>query len=144
MKKILIAVALFISATAFANAPGVDEAVEKKFRETFPTASSINWYENKEGYEVLFIHNKVQCRIKYDMEGTMLQMRRDYYADGLPPFITNAIQKAHPTKKVYGVTEITDSEGMRFHVILEDQKHWTFIESSAGGHLSTVKRLRKG
>jgi hypothetical protein len=143
MKKILFAVALFISATAFANVPNVDELVEKKFRETFPTASAVNWYENKEGYEVLFVHNKVQCRLKYNTEGTMVQMRRDYLSDALPVFIQNAVQNVHPNKTIYGVTEITTADGITFHMILEDQKRWTFVESTAGGQLTTVKRLRK-
>lgn len=143
MKKILFAVMLFISATAFANNPRVDEVLEKKFTSSFPSASSVKWYENKEGYEVIFIHNKVQCRINYGTDGNMKQMRRDYYADGLPPFIFNAVQKEHPSKKVYGVTEITNADGITYHLILEDTKHWTFVESTSGGQLSLVKRLRK-
>jgi hypothetical protein len=143
MKKFLLAAALFISASAFAHTPAVDESVEKLFRESFPTASKVQWYDRQNGYEVLFVHNQVQCRIQYDLEGNMMHMRRDYNEDGLPLFIIGNVKKQHPTKKIYGVTEITSPEGLQYHIILEDQKHWTFIESSSGGHLSYVKRLRK-
>lgn len=143
MKKILFAVMLLISATAFANTPGVDESLVKKFKENFPSATSIKWIDNAEGYEVIFFYNKVQCRISYDMKGNMQQMRRDYHADVLPLFVQASIQKTHPTKKVYGVTEITTIHGQTFHIILEDAKHWTFVESNSGGELSTTKRLRK-
>lgn len=143
MKKILFALALFISASAFANIPSIDEAVEKQFRESFPTATKVQWYEKADGYEVLFLYNKVQCRIQYDERGNMQQMRRDYTEDGLPLFIIGNVKKEYPNKKIYGVTEITTPEGLNYHIILEDAKHWTFIESTSGGQLSVTKRLRK-
>lgn len=143
MKKILFAVALFISATAFANIPSVDEAIEKQFRETYPTASKVQWYDKEDGYEVLFIHNKVQCRIQYDLNGNMQLMRRDYQEDGLPLFIINNVKKSYPNKTIFGVTEITTPEGLNYHIILEDEKHWSFVDATSGGQLTFNKKLRK-
>lgn len=143
MKRILFALALFISASAFANIPTVDEAVEKEFRENFPAATKVQWYEKEDGYEVLFLYNKVQCRILYDHQGNMTQVRRDYSEEGLPLFIVGKIKKEHPGKKIFGITEITTNDGLIYHVVLEDDKHWTFVESSSCGQLTTQRRLRK-
>ncbi len=142
MKKLLFAAVLFCSLASFANVR-VDEVIEKKFKESFPTATSIKWYDNKDSYEVLFVHNNIQCRINYDMEGNMLHMRRDYTKEALPLFITGSIQKRYPGKKIFGVTEITNAEGLQYHIVLEDEKSWFFVESNSGGDLSLNKKLRK-
>ena len=142
MKKILFATALIFSLSAFANIR-VDEQIEKKFNEAFPTAKSVKWYDNKNSYDVLFIHNNIQCRISYDTNGTMLNMRRDYTKESLPLFITGAVQKKYPGKKIFGVTEVTSPEGLQYHIVLEDEKSWFFVESNSGGDLSLSKKLRK-
>jgi hypothetical protein len=143
MKKILFAVALLFSFTVFANTPGIDEAIVKEFKSNYPNASSVKWYENKEGYQVFFIYNKVQCRINYDLQGHMQEMRRDYNVENLPLFIKNATLKTYPNKSIYGVTEITTPEGLTFHMVLEDAKSWTMIESTSGGQITQVRKLRK-
>jgi hypothetical protein len=142
MKKILFAAMLLISVSAFANIR-VDEKIERQFRESFPAATAVKWYDNKDNFEVYFLHNSVQCRISYNADGSMLQMRRDYGKEILPLFISGAVQQRFPGKKVYGVTEITNGEGLQYHMVLEDDKNWYFISSDSAGDLSFNKKLRK-
>lgn len=142
MKKLLFAAALLVSLSSFAD-PGVDEELERKFRETFPAASAIKWYDSKEGYEVFFSLNNIQCRIMYNTEGTMLHMRRDYKQDALPMFITGAINKKYPGKKVHGVTELTTDAGLYYRIVLQDDKHWYFVDGTSGGDLTLDHKLRK-
>jgi len=49
MKKICLAIALFASTLAFAK-PAVDEKIEKTFKESFPKAEKVTWYENDSYY----------------------------------------------------------------------------------------------
>lgn len=142
MKKILFAAALFASLSSFANIR-IDEKLEQQFKEAFPNATSVKWYDNKDSYDVLFIHNNIQCRISYDTRGNMINMRRDYKEEALPLFVCGAVKKKYPGKKVFGVTEITTPEGLTYHIVLEDDKHWIFVESNSGGDLSFQKKLRK-
>lgn len=143
MKKIVFAAMLLISISAFANTR-IDEKIERQFRESFPAATAIKWYDNKDHFEVFFMHNSVQCRISYNTDGSMMQMRRDYGKETLPLFITGAVQRKYPGKKVYGVTEITNSDGLKYHLVLEDEKSWYFMTSDSAGDLSMHKKLRKG
>lgn len=143
MKKIVFAAMLLFSISAFANIR-VDEKIERQFRESFPAATAVKWYDNKDYFEVFFVHNSVQCRISYNTDGTMMQMRRDYGKETLPLFISGAVQKKYPGKKIYGVTEITSQEGLQYHMVLEDEKNWYFVASDSAGDLSLSKKLRKG
>ena len=143
MKKILFAAMLLLSISAFANIR-VDEKIERQFREAFPAATAVKWYDNKDYFEVFFVHNSVQCRISYKPDGSMMQMRRDYNKETLPLFISGAVQKKYPGKTIYGVTEITNEEGLQYHMVLEDGKSWYFVASDSAGDLSLTKKLRKG
>jgi hypothetical protein len=142
MKKIVFAAMLLFSISAFANIR-VDEKIERQFRESFPAATAVKWYDNKDYFEVFFVHNSVQCRISYNTDGAMIQMRRDYNKETLPLFISGAVQKKYPGKKVYGVTEITSQEGLQYHMVLEDDKNWYFVNSDSAGDISLNKKLRK-
>ena len=143
MKKIVFAAMLLLSISAFANI-NVDEKIERQFREAFPAATAVKWYDNKDHFEVFFVHNSVQCRISYNTDGSMTQMRRDYGKETLPLFISGAVQKKYPGKAIYGVTEITNAEGLQYHMVLEDGKNWYFVASDSAGDLTLNKKLRKG
>lgn len=143
MKKLLLAAALLFSLASFAT-NRVDEELERKFRESFPAASAIKWFDNANGYEVCFTLNDVQCRINYSADGTMLQMRRNYGKETLPLFITGAVQQRYPGKKIFGVTELTTEGGLTYHIVLEDDRKWYFVVADGGGNLSMNKKMRKG
>ncbi|OLY90812.1 hypothetical protein SAMN05444008_12345 [Cnuella takakiae] len=142
MKKLFIAAAMLVSLSSFAG-PGVDEELERHFRETFPAANAIKWYDSKEGYEVFFTLNNIQCRIQYDADGTMKTMRRDYTKESLPMFITGAVNKKYPGKKIFGVTELTTPSGLQYHIVLQDEKSWYFVDGTSGGDLSLNHKLHK-
>lgn len=143
MKKIFYGIVLLISASSFAANPPVDERVSKKFKESFPHVHTEKWYEYESYYEVFFQNNDVACRIKYNLEGKVISVRRDYYEKDLPLFIKVKVNEKYTTKKVFGVTEISSEEGTQYNIILEDDKHWTTVKSDASGNMNIVQRLRK-
>lgn len=142
MKKLLFAALLLISVSAFANTR-IDEKIERNFRKSFPTARAVKWYDNKDHFEVYFLHNNMQCRISYNTDGTLQQMRRDYKKEHLPLFIAGAVQQKYPDQQVYGVTEITSPDGIQYHLVLQDAKNWYFVNADSGGSISLSKKLRK-
>jgi hypothetical protein len=64
MKKIFFALALLVGTASFAANPKVDEQVSKQFKETFPTALEVKWFEYETFYEVVFKNNDILCRVK--------------------------------------------------------------------------------
>ena len=143
MKRILYGLALLIGTTSFAAPTPVDEEVSKHFKQTFPAAFNVKWYEYETFYEVFFQSNDITCRIKYDLKGNIMSTRRDYFEKDLSLFIVAKVKEKYPGKKIFGVTEITSVEGVSYNIILEDDKNWTTITSTDSGDLNLVQKLKK-
>ena len=143
MKKIFFALALLVSTASFATSPEVDEQVSKQFKETFPAAIEVKWYDYETFYEVVFKNNDILCRVKYDLKGNIISTRRDYHEKDLSLFIIAKVKEKYAGKKIFGVTEITSSEGVTYNIVLEDDKNWINLNSDESGHISQVQKLKK-
>lgn len=145
MKKIMLA--LFIAVCTFnasQAAPVVDSKILEKFATAFPNAQNPSWKEYDNYVEVYFCNaDNSKCRIKYDKEGKIISSRRDYEGSMLSPFIQSKVKEKYAGKKVFGVTEICSDEGLTYHIVLEDEKHWYNVTADANGQLSLNKRLNK-
>ena len=143
MKKIFFALALLVSTASFATSPEVDEQVFKQFKETFPAAIEVKWYDYETFYEVVFKNNDILCRVKYDLKGNIISTRRDYHEKDLSLFIIAKVKEKYAGKKIFGVTEITSSEGVTYNIVLEDDKNWINLNSDESGNISQVQKLKK-
>lgn len=143
MKKTLLALAILISGALYAAAPTVDEKIEKTFKETFPKAEKVTWYENDTHYEVLFVNDMVKCRMWYNKEGEVVKTERYYKEDGLCPFILAKVKSKHTDKKIFGITEVNNAEGIKYYIILEDDKKWYHVNADSAGNLSMQKKYNK-
>ena len=143
MKKILFALALLINTASFATSPEVDEQVSKQFKETFPTAIEVKWFDYETFYEVVFKNNDILCRVKYDLKGNIISTRRDYHENDLSLFIVAKVKERYAGKKIFGVTEITSSEGVIYNIVLEDDRNWINLNSDESGNISQVQKLKK-
>jgi hypothetical protein len=143
MKKIFFALALLVSTASFATSPEVDEQVSKQFKETFPAAIEVKWYDYETFYEVVFKNNDILCRVKYDLKGNIISTRRDYHEKDLSLFIIAKVKEKYAGKKIFGVTEITSSEGVTYNIVLEDDKNWINLNSDESGNISQVQKLKK-
>lgn len=142
MKKMFLAIAVFASSLAFAN-PSVDEKIEKNFKESFPKAEKVTWYENDSFYEVLFTNNQVTCRMWYDHDGNVTKTERYYKEDGLNPFILAKLNKKFDGKKVFGVTEISSDGGTTYNIVMEDDKRWYQVSADGAGNIRLEKKMLK-
>lgn len=147
MKKIIfICLVALVSATSAFAAPAsfVTEKVLKVFHEAFPEVKQPTWY-NFDGYfEVYFTNNdNTSCRIDYDPDGIVLSTIRYYTSQNLSPVIRAKVNEKYPRKKIFGITEVSNSETIVYHIVLEDDKSWTTVQSDATGNLSVEKKLMK-
>jgi hypothetical protein len=143
MKKLLIVLAILVSGTLFAATPEVDDKVEKNFKDAFPKAEKITWYENETSYEVLFMNGQVKCRMWYDKEGNVTKTERYYSEAELCPYILAKVKKRFAGKRVFGVTEVNSENGITYHIILEDQNKWYHVNADSAGFLRLEKKLTK-
>ncbi len=143
MKKILFAMAILVSGVLHAAGISIDDKIEKSFKEAFPKAEKVTWYENDTHYEVLFTNDQVKCRMWYDRDGNVTRAERYYKEDGLCPYILAKIKRKYNGKNVFGVTEVNSDEGTTYYIILEDAKNWFHINSDAAGNMNLTKKLIK-
>jgi hypothetical protein len=143
MKKIFFGLALMISVSSFAANPSVNEKVSRSFNETFPNIANAKWYEYESYYEVLFMENNITCRAQYDLNGNIISVRRDYSEKELAPFILAKLKAKYADKKIFGITEMSSSEGTSYNIVLEDEKNWITVKSDDAGHMSVVQKLKK-
>lgn len=115
MKKLLFLAILLtglVTATFANSAPkAIGERVLKAFKETFKYASDISWHEYQDYYQVNFKQDEVQLRAQYSDDGTLLKMIRYYKEDHLLPTIVAKLKRKYPGKQIFGVTEVSTSEG---------------------------------
>ena len=143
MKKVLIALALFVSIASYATPPEINEKVLKAFKETFTNAKEVSWDEFDDYYAVKFRDTEIDTRVKYDKEGNIIQTTRYYFEQQLPPFIYAKIKKRYTDKKIFGVTEVRSETELTYYIVLEDEKNWTTIKSDAFGSFQLHEKFKK-
>ncbi len=137
-----IAVALFISMSAFAN-DSVNSQVEKNFKETFKNAANVSWLEKEDTYLVSFDNNGIQAKAVYTKDGNLVKLLQYYYEDGLPIHIRETISKKLPGKSVYMVTELSTPETTTYHIRMEDETHWYTYKVGNTGRLERTEKFKK-
>ncbi len=142
MKKILIAAA-FILATTSSFATGPNEKILESFNKTFQHAKEVSWQEVENNYEASFSQNEIMLRVQYDNQGNIMRSIRYYNGKVLPIFIQSRIEKKFQGKDIYSVTEVTTPYELSYHIILEDDKTWTHIQSDPYGNISVSKKITK-
>ncbi len=143
MKKIFLVMMFFTFLLAGAAAKNISEKVLANFKNTFPIATEVSWSENQDGYAVYFCMENTKCRIFYDTEGNVTSAFRYFKAESLPPMIAWKIMKRFTNKSIYGVTEISSNDSIRYDIILEDAKKWYHIEADTAGNCMVKSKFNK-
>lgn len=143
MKNFLFALILMISTTTTFARVTITEKVLQAFNAIFPKAEKAKWFENDKTYEVLFQNNGITCRVKYDADGKMIFLKRDYDEKELSSFIRAKLWEKYPGMKIFGVSEMTSSDGLSYTIHLEDDKSWITIKSNDSGDFSVVQKTKK-
>lgn len=142
--KSSFALALIAASLSFTINPHLmNEKVIKIFSDTYPDAKNIQWTEHDSYYEVHFENNMIKCKIDYDQEGKLIMGFRYYFSKDLPPYILARIKGKYSDKKIYGVTEVSNENGVKYNIVLESDKHWYLIESNSQGDIHLTDKFNK-
>jgi hypothetical protein len=144
MKKLMIIAVVFFATASYADRPPeVNKKVLKAFHETFTKAEDVVWHEFDNYYQVNFWQGDINLRVKYDAEGNVIGTIRYYYEKQLPPNILANLKKRYADMSVFGVTEVTNENTIRYVITLEDKTHWYTVESDAFGNLKRTDKFKK-
>lgn len=142
MKKIsfLLIALLVTTASLFANPSA---KLLQAFKESFPEAQNVKWHEDNKGFLVSFNQKEALVKVTYDKNGEFVNSLRYYDESGLPLNVLMSMKKRFPDKKIFGVTEFTDREGVNYHIKMQDDKRWYTVKSDANGNLQIEERFKK-
>lgn len=143
MKKIMFCAVMLFTLNAYAG-PATQETILKKFKETFPTAQTIKWYNADNYYEVSFINKEISQRIYYDLDGNVFRTIRYYDENILSPYIAQRIKEKYKNKLIRNITEIQDDSGILYQVVLQDEKHLYVVNCNYMGEMSLQNKFIKG
>src|SRR5581483_8314120 len=109
MKKLFIFLsALLMGFHLIARDPGdIEEQLIKSFNASFPSAEQVHWYEMPKTWVVNFISQGIRSRIVYQKDGKLTEFTRYYQEASLPLLIQSKIKKVYPSKKIFGVIEVS-------------------------------------
>jgi hypothetical protein len=113
------------------------------FQRTFPDAIQVKWVEQPTGYMVSFKQNDIQTKVLYDKDGNFVGSFRYYLEKNLPVTVIYRLQKDYAGKSVFGVTEITNENGVQYYIKMQDDKYWYTILSDASGNLEKIEKYKK-
>lgn len=143
MKKFLLNLFLIGAVSlSFANPP-VNEQVLKQFSVTFPGVKDARWFESDDHYDVYFEKDEVKHQIRYSRSGKIVSTRNYYPGTKLCTYLKAKVSEKYPSKSIFGVTEITNSDEMFYVIVLEDDSTWTNLHADATGRLTVLEKLKK-
>ena len=144
MKKYFLFVAIAMLSATIVKADPVSEKVLKVFEASFPEVKQTTWYDYESYYAVYFTNpDNSKCRIEYDYNGKIISTTRYYGEESLSPFIRGKVNEKYPGKDIFGVTEVSTSTGLAYHIVLEDQDKWYNITSDSIGSIHLDKKMDK-
>lgn len=145
MKNLILLATVFLSLNVFAaekNLP-INEKVLKTFNQVFKDAQNVTWNSTDKYAEATFKSGDVKTKAFLDNDGKLVQTIRYYQQENLPSNILYNIQKKY-SHKIWGVTEVSNSTGTVYNVVLKSSKHWYTVKANSDGEVLLVSRLKRG
>jgi len=145
--KTLVLSATFILAVTFnaaASTAPVNEKAENTFRLIFKDAGHVQWSAAGNLYEAFFIMDDIKTRATIDAKGNLIQTIRYYSEAHLPANVLYSIKRQYRGKEIFGVTEVSNQQGVNYRVVLRDDKTYTHINAGSNGDTELVKKYKRG
>jgi hypothetical protein len=148
MKNLILSTALIlaITASAFANSTEpANEKVLRTFSEIFKEASNVSWSNAGDHFEAFFVgDNNVKIRALLDEKGNLIQTIRYYKEDDLPSNVLYTVKKEFKNKEIWGVTEVSNKNGVNYRIILKDDKNYIHVNANSAGETEVVSKYKRG
>ena len=121
----------------------INEKLVQAFKEAYPNAVQVSWVEYPESCVVYFQLEAVKANIIFSKEGTLIRATRYYKEEYLPYYLVAAIHEKYPSKKIYGVTEVSTPDKIEYYIKLEDAKALMTIQMDSEGNIKVLEKLKK-
>lgn len=146
MKNLILsaAVIMTLSFNAFANVEPANEKVLITFNQIFKDANSVSWTHTGNFYEAFFEVGAIKTRAILNEKGTLVQTIRYYKESELPYNVLYSVKKEYPGAEVFGVTEVSNKNGINYRIVLKDNKNYIHINANNAGETESVSKFKRG
>ncbi len=147
MKNLILSAAVIFTLSfnaAASNANPVNDKAQKTFNLLFKDADNVKWSEAGESYEAFFDSEGIKTRVTIDTKGNLLETIRYYNESSLPANVLYNVKNDYKGKEVFGVTEVTNKNGVNYRIVLKDDKYYTHINANNSGDTELVVKHKRG
>ncbi|MCH5596456.1 hypothetical protein [Niabella ginsengisoli] len=147
MKNLILSTAVLFTLTVNALAAPKDPVsikVQETFNQIFKNAADVSWTVNGSNSDAFFTVDGIKTRATLNANGTLIQTIRYYSEEHLPASVLYNIKKSYKSKEIFGVTEVSNHNGINYRIVLKDDKHYTFINANSSGDNEVVKKYKRG
>jgi hypothetical protein len=143
MKKLIIAAAMFVSASAFAAKEEVNEKVLNAFNTDFTSAQKVEWTISSDYFKASFDMNGQRVFAYYNTTGELMGLTRNIPSSQLPVKLQSNLKKNYDSYWISDLFEVSNSDGTSYYVTLENGDNKVVLKSVSGSDWSTYKKDRK-
>lgn len=143
MKKMIIAAALFVSLSAFANEKKISPKVLNAFNTEFTSAQEVQWTVTNDYYKASFDMNGVKVNAFYNVDGELMGLTRNISTAQLPVSLQAGLKKNYSNYWISDLFEVANNNGTSYYVTLENGDKKIVLSSANGSDWSTYKKDRK-
>jgi lipopolysaccharide export LptBFGC system permease protein LptF len=148
MKILILSAAVFLTvnfgAVASTIVPVVNEKAQQTFAATFKNVDEVSWSNAGNNYEAFFDKDGIKTRVTIDAKGRLLQTIRYYKENELPSNVLYKVKNDYKNSEIHGVTEISNTNGVHYRIILKDNTHYTHINANQTGDTELVIKYTRG
>lgn len=146
MKPFLIFLTVLSSfnvAAAPSTNPFVSESAVQAFKESFATASDVNWSYANNVYKASFLLNGQYATAFYNGDGTFLGVTRHISSLQLPLTLQASLKKQNKNMWVSELFEAITEQGVQYYVTLEDADNKVVFKADNSTSWSVFQKVRK-
>ncbi|MBS1573766.1 MAG: hypothetical protein JST09_00565 [Bacteroidetes bacterium] len=144
MKKMIIAAAMLVTISTFANEEkNVNPKALNSFRTEFSTAREVEWTTTSDYYRAAFDMNGQKVFAYYNTEGELMGLTRNISSTQLPLHLQSNLKKSYEGYWISDLFEVSNNNGTSYYVTLEDGEKKIVLKSASGSDWSTYKKDRK-
>lgn len=146
MKKLIIMILFINPLFSFStNDPqNIPEKSLNTFEQMFKNAENVTWINNKLFTNVSFNINGQLAKATFDHSGNLIQVLKYYKAKDLAPFIYYKIVERYPQRAIFGITEVSDKNGIVYVIVLKDEKNWYYMKVDQYAEMTLMKKFKRG
>ena len=143
MKKMIVAVAMLVTMSAFANEKNVNPKALSAFKTEFSTAREVEWTTTPDYYRAAFDMNGQKVFAFYNTDGEFMGLARNISSAQLPVYLQSSLKKNYAGYWISDLFEIASDDQTTYYVTLENADKKIVLRSNGADSWDVYAKTKK-